>query len=102
MVPIRYFHTSFKKMVNLFSVLLNLTFQNVAVTLRTNTFNIQQFYMVLTLRLYVLYGSQIKERLFPYTQIRDCFKIVHPLYFGLMYFFIIVHISFSWFNKRIC
>jgi hypothetical protein len=36
-------------------------------------FNIQKFYMVLTLRLCVLYGSQNKQRLLPYTALTDRF-----------------------------
>jgi hypothetical protein len=38
-----------------------LTFQTLAVTLRTTRFNIKKFYMVPTLRLCVLYGSQNKQ-----------------------------------------
>ena len=34
-------------------------------------FNIQQFYVLPTLYLYVLYGSQNKQRLFPYTALTD-------------------------------
>ena len=36
---------------------ISLTFYNLAVTLRNTRFNIQNFYMVLTLHLCVLYGS---------------------------------------------
>jgi hypothetical protein len=51
-----------------FYYILNiLTFQSLAVTLRTTSFNIKKFYEVLASRLCVLYGSQNKQRLFPYT-----------------------------------
>jgi hypothetical protein len=52
---------------------LALTFQSLAVTLRTTRFNIKKFYVVLTLRLCVLYGSQNKEQLSPYKALRDWF-----------------------------
>ena len=42
-----------------------LTFYNLAITLRTARFKIQQFYMVLTLCLCVLYGSHNKQQLLP-------------------------------------
>jgi hypothetical protein len=42
-----------------------------AVTVRTTRFNIQKFYMVLTLRLCVLYGSENKQRLLPYTTLTN-------------------------------
>ena len=44
-------------------------------TLHTKRFNIQKFYMVFTLRLYVLYGSQNKQRLVPCTALTDRFSI---------------------------
>jgi hypothetical protein len=50
-----------------------LTFQSLAVTLRTNRFNIKKLYVVRTLRLCVLYGSQNKQQLLPYKTSRDCF-----------------------------
>jgi hypothetical protein len=50
-----------------------LTFQSLAVTLRTTRFNIKKFYVVPTLRLCVLYGSQNKLRLLFYTALRDWF-----------------------------
>jgi hypothetical protein len=37
------------------------------------TFNIQKFYVVPTLRLCVLYGSQNKQQLLPYKTLRDWF-----------------------------
>jgi hypothetical protein len=43
-----------------------LTFQSVSVTLRTTRFKIKKFYVVPTLRLCVLYGSQNKQQLLPY------------------------------------
>jgi hypothetical protein len=46
-----------------------LTFYSLAVISRTTRFNIQQFYMVLTLRLIILYG------LLPYTSLTDKFCI---------------------------
>jgi hypothetical protein len=50
-----------------------LTFQSLAVTLRTTRFNIKKFYVVPTLRLFVLYGSQNKQQLLPYKTLRDRF-----------------------------
>jgi len=38
-----------------------------AIAVRTTRFNIQKFYMVLTFRLCILYGSHNKQRLSPYT-----------------------------------
>ena len=46
-----------------------MTFQSLAVTLLTTRFNITRFYMVLTLRLCVLYRCQEK------TVIRDSYDI---------------------------
>jgi hypothetical protein len=43
------------------------------VTLRTTRFNIKKFYVVPTLRLCVLYGSQDKQQLLPYKTSRDWF-----------------------------
>jgi hypothetical protein len=42
-----------------------------AVTLHTIKFNIKKFYVVPTLRLRVLYGSQNKQQLLPYKTLRD-------------------------------
>jgi hypothetical protein len=50
-----------------------LTFQSLAVTLHTTRFNIKIFYVVPTLRLCVLYGSQNKQELLPYKTLRDWF-----------------------------
>jgi hypothetical protein len=50
-----------------------LTFQGLAVTLHTTRFSIKKFYVVLTLRLCVLYGSQNKQQLLPYKTLRDWF-----------------------------
>jgi hypothetical protein len=50
-----------------------LAFQHLAVTLRTTKFNIKKFYVVPTLRLCVLYGSQNKQQLLPYKTLRDWF-----------------------------
>jgi hypothetical protein len=55
------------------SLSCNLTFQSLAVTLHTARFNIKQFYVVPTLRLCVLYGSQNKRQLLPYKTLRDWF-----------------------------
>jgi hypothetical protein len=52
---------------------VTLPFQRVAVTLRTTRFNIKKFYVVPTLRLCVLYGSQNKQQLLPYKASRDWF-----------------------------
>jgi hypothetical protein len=41
--------------------------------LHTTRFNIKQFYVVLTLRLFVLYGSQNNQQLLPYKTLRDWF-----------------------------
>ena len=38
-------------------------------------FNIQQFYVLPTQRIYVLCGSENKQRLFPYTALTDWFFI---------------------------
>jgi hypothetical protein len=46
---------------------------SLAVTLHTTRFNIKKFYVVSTLRLYVLYGSQNKQQLLPYKTLRDWF-----------------------------
>jgi hypothetical protein len=51
----------------------HLTFYSLAVTLRTTRFNIKKFYVVPTLRLCVLYGSQEKQQLLPYKTLRDWF-----------------------------
>jgi hypothetical protein len=43
------------------------------VTLHITRFNIKKFYVVPTLRLCVLYGSQNKQQLLPYETLRDVF-----------------------------
>jgi hypothetical protein len=50
-----------------------LTFQSLAVTLHTARFNIKKFYVVPTLRLCVLYGSQNKQQLLPHKALRYWF-----------------------------
>jgi hypothetical protein len=50
-----------------------LTFQSLAVTLHTTRFNIKKFYVVPTLRLCVLCGSQNKQQFLPYKTLRDRF-----------------------------
>jgi hypothetical protein len=45
-------------------------------TLRTTRFNIQQFYILLTLSVCVLYGSQNRQRLFRYALLADWFCII--------------------------
>jgi hypothetical protein len=52
---------------------LALTFSSLVVTLRTTRFYIKEFYVVPTLRLCVLYGSQNKQQLLPYKTLRDWF-----------------------------
>jgi predicted flavoprotein YhiN len=47
--------------------------ESLAVTLRATRFYIQEFYAVLTLRLCVLYGSQIKQQHLPYTPLTEWF-----------------------------
>jgi hypothetical protein len=51
-----------------------LTFQSLAVTLHQTRLNIEKFYVVPTLRLCVLYGSQNKQQLLPYKTLRDWFS----------------------------
>jgi hypothetical protein len=53
------------------SILFN--FQSLAVTLHTIRFNIKKFYVLPTLRLCVLNGSQNTQQLLPYKTLRDCF-----------------------------
>jgi len=48
-----------------------MTLKSLAVTLLTTTFNITKLYMVLTLRLCVLYRSQDKTAFVPYMILRD-------------------------------
>jgi hypothetical protein len=45
----------------------------IAVTLHTIRFNIKKLYVVPTLRLCVLYGSQNKQQLLPFKTLRDGF-----------------------------
>jgi hypothetical protein len=52
-----------------------LTFQSHANVLNTTRIITQKFYMVLTLRLCVLYGSHNKQRLLPYTALAEWFCI---------------------------
>jgi len=47
--------------------------RSVAVTLRTTRFKNKKFGMILTLNLCVLYGSQNKQQLLPYTALRLVF-----------------------------
>jgi len=48
-----------------------LTFQSPPVTLRTARFNTQELYMVITLPVCVLYGSENKYQPSPYTSFID-------------------------------
>jgi hypothetical protein len=50
-----------------------LTFSRQAVFLCTTRCNIQKFYMLLTMYVCVLYGSQNKQQLLPYKTLRDWF-----------------------------
>jgi hypothetical protein len=52
---------------------VSLTFSSLA--LRTIVSNIQKFYVVSTLRLCVLYGSQNKQQLLPHKTLRDWFCV---------------------------
>jgi hypothetical protein len=63
-------------------VFMALNIYSLAITLRTTRFNILKFYMVLTLRLCVLYGSHNKQRLSPYTTLADwsCVTEVESVY----------------------
>jgi hypothetical protein len=47
------------------------TFLSFAITLRNTRFNTQKLYMLITLPLCVLYGSQNKQQTFPYTTLTD-------------------------------
>ena len=71
------FHCSFRLGVisshNLFNT--PLTFNCLLISFCTTRFNIQKFYMVFTLRLYVLYGPYSKMRNMPYTALQDCFCV---------------------------
>jgi len=51
-----------------------LTSQSLPVTLRTTRFNIQVFYLVITLSLRVIYGSQNEQHLFRYMTWTNCFS----------------------------
>ena len=53
--------------------LYSLTFKSLAVTLRTTRFKIKKFRILITSHLCVLYGSQNKEQLLPYTALTDWF-----------------------------
>jgi hypothetical protein len=71
-------HTQSRTVFNLFryfihDIRLIWTFQTLAVTLRTTRFNIQQFDIVLALRLCVLHGSQKKQKRLPCTAPTDLF-----------------------------
>jgi len=59
-----------------------LTFRRLSISLRTTRFNIQEFCMVLTLCLRVLYGSHNKQRLLPYTVLLEwiCVTEVESVY----------------------
>jgi hypothetical protein len=57
-------HIASDNWINLYSL---------AVTLRSTWFNIKNVYIVVTLRLCVLYGSQNKQQLLPYKTLRDWF-----------------------------
>ena len=61
------------KRIKTYGVTTGLTFQSLAVTLRTTRFNIQKFYMLITLHLCVLCGSQNKQQLLPYTALTNWF-----------------------------
>jgi hypothetical protein len=50
-----------------------LTFKSLTVTLHMTRFNIKKFYVVPTLCLCVLYGSQNKQQLLPYKTLTDWF-----------------------------
>ena len=71
----------YKHVVNLLHVLAiyrevfysMLTFQSLAVTLRTTMFKIQKFCTLIRLHLCVLYQSQNKQQLYPYTALTDWF-----------------------------
>ena len=58
-----------------------------AVTLRSTRFNIQQFYMVLTLRLCILYGFQNKLQLLPYRSSTDLFIYIYTYIYARLIVF---------------
>jgi len=58
-------------MLYLYSVVGSYGLVVLPVTLRTNRFNTQTFWMVFTLHLCVYYGSQNKQQLFPYTSLTN-------------------------------
>jgi hypothetical protein len=66
-------HALYRAATGIGLVSVCLTFQSLAVTLRTARFNIKNFYVVPTLRLCVLYGSQNKQQLLAYKTSRDWF-----------------------------
>ena len=51
----------------------SLTFYSLPVTLGIVSFNNKKFYMVITLQVGVLYGSQKKQGIMPDTTLTDCF-----------------------------
>jgi hypothetical protein len=70
-MPSRLAHYNFTLLHVLYHQSLN--FQSLNITLRAIRFNIQKFYIVLTLRLCVLNASHRRQRLLPYTALADCF-----------------------------
>jgi hypothetical protein len=57
-------------------LLMYVTFISPAVTLHTTRFNVQKFYVVLTLHIYVVYGFQEKTVTLSYTTSTDLFCII--------------------------
>jgi hypothetical protein len=56
-------------------VFMALNFYSLGIILRITRFNILKFYMLITLRLRVLYGSHDKQRLLSYTALAEWFCI---------------------------
>jgi hypothetical protein len=63
----------FNSQQEIHNVVSCLNFYSLAVTLRTTGLNIKKIYVLPTLRLCVLYGSQNKQQLLPYKTLRDWF-----------------------------
>jgi len=55
--------------------ILSLTIESLPVTLGTTNFNIKNFYILITWKMCVLYGSRSKQQILPYTTLKGCFFI---------------------------
>ena len=68
------------------SAIDSLTFESLAITLCTTNFDIQKFYAVITLRLWVVYGLQNKQRLLSHTTSADLFCITEVESIKILYY----------------